>query len=718
MPVHATNFDTMNRNCDDTYHVLPGGRRIRANSSDCMATATESTATPMSERSSEQDHSAPVNSQRSRTNFGDYQSYIPPDIKDSPTRSRIKVAPSGWRQGLRAPPTGIAAEQREPNFHLPSNRDLLPPPPPPSPKISLGTKREQCIHQKQHSNGQIPFERVWSQQDYNLAEDEKKMEDTYINEPLVDESSVGVHSESSMPFDETPKTMEVSGSSAFSAFPPRQAQALTGEKTAQNEPTTSIGKSLKDGNENNRKDTEGSFPLDHFLMPPPRISGPRVMIGLKKPFQTETTSQQNRKTHLTSEHRDTQVTRTPNQSYHDPPSDIPSDEDGPGKLSEREDKAERSSLLLASKNKYAEDVGADDRKIAEDLRPSQSREADEKSLDSLFEFEGKEGHSRSHNKSSRMERDLAKAGWRSRSSMEASTDDDTSLESQNEGQASRGTSLKARAQEAFESRKRLSPRKTSASPRPSSPRKTATSPKPKITEISEGIEPLKPVKGKAQVSFGAKDTIHHFEHYADEFTYYSDDVDESVFSSSTRETARSEGSEVEEALRDIFLINALGSCGTSSPRKIKYQPDTNQENCDSEQEEDDEENTLQSEDGFVARNRSAAKNDSQTAEKSSLKLSSKKDDPFYKSVISMVEGGFGAVGAAFGFTSDPDADFDPIGPACGPIKTETSRRNNRDRTSRRDSDSGNFEGVIDSVSDYILGTKKSESSEVSSTFMA
>jgi hypothetical protein len=195
-------------------------------------------------------------------------------------------------------------------------------------------------------------------------------------------------------------------------------------------------------------------------------------------------------------------------------------------------------------------------------------------------------------------------------------------------------------------------------------------------------------------------------------------VEGSVFSGSTRESVRSEGNEVEDAFNDIFMLNALGACGTSSPRRIKSHVEKTQGTKESKKEDDDS-TSLSDGDNEASGALVTSENASIAAsEKSSTKITPKRDDDFYETMMSMVEGGFGAVSAAFGFAYDPDADGDPIGPTCGAVSSkppDNKRTNNSNKTARRDSNgSGKFEGVIDSVSDYILGTEKSESSEVSS----
>jgi hypothetical protein len=676
----------------------PRWRRGSGLSVDCT-TETTSTATTITDRSQDpQDPSLETMLIRTRTNFGDNLYYVPPETKASPYS-----VPSG------APVTPKRDQLVAPNRLPPERRS------PPKPPLSTQEEKRLQLFADEEPVDQIPFDQVWNQQEFTLADDEKKQKD--LDTTLETQS---VKSESSLPFDEAPENLEVSGSSAFSAFSASASSPISQPLQGRMVNATSLLKvdPIGPGGNALHPNISTGPPVEHFMMPQPRISEPTTMIGIRRPVSPPGGVFEARRAPSPPEMRDNVYTTDPDEG------ELPSDEENPSNCqSEGNGNSPSWSLHKALKSKGSEDQGNQANKT------SKGQESDDKSVNSIFEFQGQKRSQRapqsfdfagdpSSRKSSASPRpktptnkEATKNRWRSRASVEVSSEDETSLDTDELEAADRG--LKSRAQEAFASRRRFK----SVSPRPSSPKSKSPSPNPTSAsspQTSPSLNPtpspppadpvVMPTKHKAQVSFGPTDTIHHFEK---DYVYSDQD---SAASSGTYENSTTVSNEVEEAIRDIFMINALGNCNPA-PRKIRYYSDTKHEQRESEQNttpDDEDDTAVQSDEEGIPAPRKKSLSHKKKSKRDELKWSHT-DDIFFDTMLSMVEGGIGAFGAVLGLTPETEAEPGPIAPAaCGPSRRAIGGHSRNGRSGSA------IDGVIDSVSDYILDhDEKSEFSEVS-----
>lgn len=239
-----------------------------------------------------------------------------------------------------------------------------------------------------------------------------------------------------------------------------------------------------------------------------------------------------------------------------------------------------------------------------------------------------------------------------------------------------------------------------------------------------------PPQRKNQVSFTATNTVHTFQHEYD--MYSQSDVSNGTYEEKTIRA------DVEEAIRDIFMINTLGACGPS-PRRIRYHSDTRYERRDSEQsyndsEEDEEDDTVtgakSDEDSIhekleTSRRRSSEPKQDPDIEEKLDKAESPSEDIFFETMLTMVEGGLGAMSAAFGFGTEESNDKtehakerNVVTPpsSSSPPRSPRKGMSPSNSPSRKERSNGSpIEGVLDSVSDYILGADKSDSEDVSAS---
>jgi len=327
-------------------------------------------------------------------------------------------------------------------------------------------------------------------------------------------------------------------------------------------------------------------------------------------------------------------------------SDVPSDEDETNRMRPETHSRPKKmySLASASRQRTLEHVG---QRIAKDLSPVNSkRDGDSEDPgddDSLFDFKERLLVSPSNNLPDHV-----------------SSDEEVEHEK---------ADLRTRAKEAFASRRRYPKKSTplrTLSPRDPLPDAPAKSPNEMISNT--------PAKPRSQVSFGATNTVHHFENEG----AYSDH-DDSVISLDQKTI----GSDLEDAFRDVFMINALGNCGTEEPRECKARRHTGTRRAASEidnqsdtsDNEDDDEDTLNSYDDLPEQLPETGKqgNDSREAPQ--------REDVIYETMMSVMQvglGGLGAVTAALGLVPSQDA-AEEESPACA---METSRPSSSKRSRR------------------------------------
>lgn len=653
-------------------------KRSPVASIDCT-NETTSTATTITEPS--HDPLTESHMMRTRTNFGDYQFYVPPETACSPYRSPVDPPVSPQRDTWSSP--------ESPDRKVPQrlNLPLLPTSPERAPRENPdhATDPAPLDEKRMHffddaASGQIPFDQVWNQQEFTL--DRKNSEDETDNQQ--EQRSLG--SQTSKPFDEEPPQEEVGS----------------------NRTTFNVGSSSA-------------------VAPPPPPPLPPTM---RKHHKKQTLSPGNRVAALSQEYEKRIASGFPSDA------DIPSDEDE----TERNRGNPKTSLATASRRVTAETVGR--RKSAEDLScpgsPTRS-DTDAKSVDSLFDFQ----------KGKRSSSAKALREWRQNPPPDiVSSEDEASLNGDNDD-SSRVKGLRTRTQEAFATRKRLSPKKTSP-PRPVSPRTLvprkgiAAVPRSELDGQVEGDEPAVPTAPGPRVSFTATNTVHHFQH---EYDMYSDHGDSSV---GTYEE-KTIGQDVEEAFKDIFMLTACNP----SPRQIRYHSDTRFEQRETELSDNSDEDSgtgAKSDDDDESvkdtpESRKASSREILEEEELEEKLKSvhsvegpnEGEDIFLEAMLSVIEGGLGSMSAAFGFASrrstdtvaetererDSSENERDIKSRSGPTSADEStppkapRKNEKSRSSSKHNDrddaanARSVQGVYDSMSNYIMGPEQSQSYEVS-----
>lgn len=760
-----------------------------AKNNDCISETGSTATTTVTDHSSQQDSPAQQQQQqqptdpslesakmRTRTNFGDTQTYLPPATKSYPysvptgapaTPTRVNLvtpnrltSPNRPARGLTLPCTPDRHQDddslmdRSPRNTTSSIMSFSPS------RNPLDAKRLQFFDDSV-SCDQVPFDQVWNQQEFVLGEEvsadgdanlsmdgsrqqfqqqqqqqhqhhEQQQQQYHEQQHQVVYDAASVNYDT--PFDEAPdKVTDISGASGFSAFsnksgPPPPPPPMTPKQKARLIVNTRVI-----GQQHNSVAASSSSHLNMRSRDAPvsRHGDPPEVRAHVPLIASPVTSPET-------------VGSAAHVIPHDvSDGDIPSDEDDTKRRQSQPkpyDNRNRRSLSLAtaSRGLTAEEVGRS--RVAQKLKSanihsnnhshSQSKrdndyhddideeEEEEGTMegddDSLFDFKGQLSSS-------------PKTSWREEVAGNVSSDDDMSVEG-DDTQDADAPCLKTRAQKAFASRRRFSPRKNS--PGPSSPRSQSRDPLPDIM-------PDIPAKPKAQVSFGAINTVHHFEHHEE----YSDQ-EESILSDENQKTI---GSDVEDAIRDIFMINAIRSCNPNpSPRRrIRYHADTREErreaeNSDNSDVEDDDDDTIQSYDGEPSTSSRRKSANSTTSEEPKESQELQTDDVFYETMMSMVEGGIGVMTAALGFASSADAAEEEPTSTSNNLKSSSPPRSSPKSSARSSTksspprptpptnerrkvfdrqESENENGVLESVisesviSDYVLGPGKSESSE-------
>ncbi|CAB9514365.1 expressed unknown protein [Seminavis robusta] len=677
---------------------------------------------------------------RTRTNFGDYQGHVPPEAKPSPHNVSIlprdtpivapkRVTPETPRRsspGRKALPNSL----KLPVLPLPSpsgsdaNSDRLPE----SLPSPLAEKRLQFFDDAPAD--QVPFDQVWNQQEFVLGDDQQQKtsdmgsEDNQEHDNRADDDQ-SIGTDASKPFDEpTPEKMGPSDYSAFSAYSINSSSTTTGPQPVQSPPQPPPPPPPHSAKQQRKK-----APLDPPL--PTSSSSPRsprIKSRMMPYTPTPPGSPRDRRIPIrpprspSGEEKKTDdsavmmqqapASQLNNYEAGGNDDDIPSDEDE-SKLSNLSGRSKQNlSLATASKGTAAEDVGSK----AEDLSvsgsntnhmrgKSKSDHDENKSVDSLFDFREHGSFSPKQmclsptpltpkspltpdSPSSRSSQ-KSPGRWRKNAPTELTcrVDDDTSSLDVPTGDIDEAMRLKARAQEAFATRRRFSPKKGTS---PRSPgvgslplaegvssdlpadRKEVTGQKSPRTQKSPVRQPqpqqqpqpqppqleipVETTKTKNVVSFTATDTIHHFQQ---EYDMYSEQ-DESAMSMSTFENDKSLGAEVEEAIKDIFMINALSACNPSPPKiRSESRSESRFERRDSGGQSSEEDDTLSGTQSDAPDDAAKAQRRSPDAERSTREMAQQggqQDDVFFEAMLSMVEGGIGAMTAAFGFaTGGPPA---------------------------------------------------------------
>jgi len=630
---------------------------------------------------------------RTRANFGDYQYYVPPETKATP--SSVPVP-----KGLQ--PVDEVEEEKKDND---DDSELIIPNPMEQRRLQLFEESSQV--------DQLPFDQVWNQEEFTL--DKSSDEGSGINSHSLDHDD----DDDDKPFDEPEpeeegtlpeNSLEVSGSSAFTAF------STNSSLPPPPPPLPAAHKRLTSPLRRN-KATAHKLDVEFPSSPTSPILSGVSSVDLNA-------------------HSKSLECDDNNDDDDKDDDDIPSDEDESKKSIPTSDQGREKrnlSLATASQRTTAEDLGQ--RTVAENLsnlHDSEDDEAgddDDKSQDSLFDFKEKRLASGYTTSTKARAPSPSPDQWAGPDPpAQNSEDEEASCEDGSKDGAVPG--LKTRSREAFASRRRLKKSSQSFSPTQelsASPQRSSSPPAAKSTTATK--------HHKNQVSFGATDTIHHFEN---EYDMNS----ESAVSYATEDNGKTLGSDVEEAIRDIFMINALESCSDSprrpSRRKLRYrQRAAREERRDlepSDDNSDEDEITCQSEDENVAEASSKAKATSRISITDRSKREeaadlSNNEDVFFETMLSMVEGGLGVMSAAFGFApaaaEEDDEEGEEIPLVCSPPVASPPvalpRQEKKAPPRRYDSyDSGTvgtFEGTIEddlleSMSDFIMGPEKSASSEV------
>lgn len=712
---------------------------------------------------------------RSRTNFGEYSYYVPPETKASPYHSPTgpPVSPSRDWSAPRSP-DGRLIQKLKPFFPTsPPQREQPEARSMPSP---LDEKRLHFFDDAPVD--QVPFDQVWNQHEFALDERNSDYGSDAQNAVQEGELDKSTRSDASQPFDEPQgESRSAPGFSAFSAVgttaalassaanapppppPPPPPPVLPLQKSQPSYRHSISGPT--GGNAASR--SASASPAEREPTPTQRIRMLNQAMdkaeGLESRRQSPPVLPLGNPGLESRRHSSPPVVQLgnppvlpPSNQYQSGVDDVPSDEEEKNQRRLVSAEVAQLSLATASKRTTAEDVG---KKTAEDLssagspRRRENGSDDEKSVDSLFDFE-KQQRLLSPARPSTNEAPVAAraaspsrspARWRKHAPANIVTsgaEDDASTTDPDE-EKNRAKDLRERAHEAFASRnKRCSPmiqRGPSPSTTRLSPRKAASPfpqkviaavPTPRLYgkggDTDAAVPPTKPTipapAPAPRVSFGPENTVHTFQH---EFDMYSEHSESAAFEEKTI------GSDVEDAIKDIFMIGALGACNPS-PRKIRYNKDASFERRDSKESyndsDDEDEGDKSDEDSVNAAPQQTSVLSEDVEEKLKRVATNEDSDVFYETMLSMVEGGLGAMSAWFATSSAKVGEREGTEEAQSELGNNAStfastfsaeslspmKDNSRSRSSRKSPpNDGAMEGVFESMSDYILGPEKSES---------